>query len=352
VRNISDKLWKKDWFEWILKKWLILPLSLLFIGWFITLMLANASQKVSFAIGFIWGLLGLMCEIMLIVNKKIREDISKEIDEFKKTLEARTYHIIEPFAIGTKEEKFEKILKKLHDHNLGNLRWALAKFISHRLYRSFEKEDKEIVIEDVSVNEYSELLSELLSESRRSIYFTCPYTPEKWFKILNFDICNTCLEPKNCQREKVMLHEIKSRANHLIEFLNSSVAEKIRILNVKNTSFFVKENLKCIENFVTYYDDNVYKKLTKDHNILIKVISQRELNPRNEEALIRIVDDDFNILDEKLVMMWDEDPNKPSHGVCRLILNPSDVDKYLKIFQNNKNPDDRDIDKIIDKLNS
>lgn len=341
------------WLDLIRKYWFISPFIFLVIGTYITWALAEQSFWASVAIGFIWALLVFMVETVLLIGQATRKDITDRVDKFERILENRTDRIIKHFAIGTKEERFSKVLEKLGKEDLGNLRWALAKFISHRLYKSFEGEDREIVIDEVGVSEYSELLTELTTECRKSIYFTCPYTPYRWFRLLNFDKCKSCTDVQNCQRGKVMLYEIRQRASHLIELFGSNVAEKIRILNVADTDygfFERKESIKCIENFVTYFENGTRKKLTKDHKILVKVIKQSSLNPHQENKLAPIVNDDFNVLDEKLVMMWDQNKTEPQIGKCTLILQPSMVKLYSSIFQTNKIPDDQDIEKILGKL--
>jgi hypothetical protein len=262
--------------------------------------------------------------------------------------------IVEHIAIGTSEGRFESVLLRLRDNNLGNLRWALAKFVSHRLYRSFEEKDKEIVIEKVRVAEYSQLLAELISECRHSIYLTCPYTPCKWFEMLDFDRCKDCTAPETCRGVTFTITDIKERARHLIDFFNSTVGEKIRVLNVDDNQYKFFENPRnapFIESFITYRDENqLIRNLITDHRILMKVVRQNSLNPHSDPTLVDKVNDDFNILDGKLVLMWDAYPQDRLTGECKLILDPSLVGQYMKVFENNKHRDDRDLDKMLERL--
>lgn len=297
----------------------------------------------SFFAGLVWAFLFFLTTELFRFHLSYEEEIEKWVDK-------KFQRIIEFIAISTKNGRFETVLKKLRDQNLGNLRWALAKFISHSLHKSFEGEDKVIKIQQVELSEYSDLLAELMSECRKSIYMTCPYTPKEWFSELNFDVCRNCSDASNCQKNKIMLYEVKERGRHLLAFFNSNVIEKFRMINPPDISFFKKENLRCINNFISFYENGREINIIDHYNIQHKIIAQKDLNPSNNDDLKQIIAKDFNVLDDKLVMMWDEYKDKPGKGTCTLILEPSKVENYVNIFQDKKKPDDRDFKKVLENI--
>lgn len=255
-------------------------------------------------------------------------EIRTKIEE---TLEKRMNQIIEFTALGTQNGCFEKVLDKLRDPNLGNIKWAIAKFISHKLNKDF---NNMVEIEYIPIKEYSNLLSELIVECRSSIYFTCPYYPKEWFSKLGVDPCTSC-GSAGCSYETKKEH----LPQHFQSFCDSPVKDKKRIVNLTDNdwnAFIDGENsndkCKCFNNFLRYKEGDDDISIETDKKISLVFVKQQDLKDRWGDELSGIIEEDYNILDDKVVMMWKPYESGGAEGKCRLIFDKAEIERYKRIF--------------------
>jgi len=289
--------------------------------------------------------------------------ISEIQGKINEILEKRMDKIIEFTTLGNTTYFREHLEKTLKQYELGNLRWAVAKFISYKLNKDFNHAAK-IEIENVSATEYSQLLAKLIQECSESIYMTCPYTPYDWLKKLIKDPCGSCNNPTDSCSYKL---ELEHLPEHIKAFCSSKVKNKMRIVNIEMKSIEDFKNLiknnqaTCYKNFINYYKNSTLRNLETEHNIKIRFVLQKDLEDGD------LKDDDYNILDGKLVMKWDiysENPNTctlidkagsecllkkgnknceiairkgcPLNvlGKCTLIFDKGEIERHMKIFRN------------------
>ena len=274
--------------------------------------------------------IGLLC-VVLVQQITFQRTIPNTID---KTFDKRMSQIIEFVALGTQNGYFEEHLAKLKEQALGTLKWAVAKFISYKLNKDFNAVGK-IEIHDVSAKEYSKLLAELIKECSESTYVTCPYTPTEWFVELGVrpckDTCSNGIPVDSCDGPEGILFE---DAKHMEAFCKSAVSDKRRVVNLPINKFNSLKQDPCFKNFLNYKTNREsHKNLENDYKIKIRFVSQEDL----ESSLGDLRNDDYNVLDKKVVMKWivkkDNNDKKLDLGTCILIFDKGEIEKHLKIFE-------------------
>jgi len=263
--------------------------------------------------------------------------ISARIEE---TFEKRMEQIIDFVAFGTKNGYFEQVLRKLKDPDLGNIKWAVAKFISYKLNMHFDSING-IEVENVPITEYSNLLAELIKECNSSVYFTCPYHPREWFIKLDIDPCKACKEGNSCKVDiKGNFMPKGHMPIHFQIFCDSSAKDKKRVVNLSGEQWkglLKNENAKCFQNLIRYVEADKIVDIVNDKGIELVFVKQEDLKARWGEEMKDIVEDDYNILDDKVVMMWDADLKKDPKGAigtCKLIFDRGLIERYKRVFQN------------------
>lgn len=315
-----------------MEKWIGVIVAAIFgqlLGTLYFYFLFEIGIRKSFGGGILWAVVSSILYYMADFIPKIEEKITD-------TLSARMGQIIQFAALGTSNGNWEKHLEKLKDGDLGNLKWAVAKFISFKLGRHFNDVNR-IEIDNVTAEEYTGLLADLTKECTESICFTCPYTPSEWLKIAIKDPCkDNCPDANECDY-KIMEGHL---AEHMRVFCLAKVKEKKRVINIDGTALGQIKKDRCLDNFTSYYLGDRGKKkeikLEGHCNIETRFVAQESL----ESTCGDLKDKDYNVLDRKLVMKWnsnnsDSNSNfKKNVGTCVLIFDRGEVERHMRIFEN------------------
>ena len=236
-----------------------------------------------------------------------------------KKFEYRFTKIIEYFALGTKNQNFEKAINLVRETH-GRIQWIVAKFVSEKLSREFDS-SASIEIRDVHIMEYSAFVTEIISECKRSMKWTCPYSPSEWFKKLKRD------DYEKLKKDGKDLDISKSiYPEHLVAFIQSRVAKQyvVNIGNSKYIDLIDKKNRWDFEQFTKY--------LCENNGIDLKFM-EIDLLP----ITIKRKNSDYMIFDDRVIIEWEKNQNDENLGNLRLV--NQDHDQYTDIFTKYWNTD-------------
>ncbi len=217
---------------------------------------------------------------------------------------------MEYFALGTENRRFEEAIDLVRSTN-GRIQWIIAKFVSKKLSKEFDT-SAYIEIKDVNIVEYSQFISQIVSESEYSMKWTCPYSPAEWFKKLEPD------EYNDWKKQKREL-EIDVYPQHLKAFVQSCVPKQ-RLVNLTSEQYKAllnEENRWDFEQFVKFADAS--------HRLEMRFVNTNSLT----ETLM-CKNSDYAVFDDGVVIEWDKNPTNENVGTLRLFSRGRD--KFLDPF--------------------
>lgn len=291
--------------------------------------------KIDFAISFSMRcIIGILFYIIL---ENI--DLNRENKEY---IENRMGKIIEYFALGTGQNgKLETIIN--HIRNKGKIRWLVAKFISEKLRKAFDCDEHTIIISSQTIEEFQDILDEIITDCEKNIYWTCPFTPKTWVD--------------NVLRTKYSKDKLFKDLNlddlPLLRSFSSSPVEKFRIVNLDETDFnyISGKNLISNDRDILFEELSYFIKLNElkiSHCKLLFI----DLSKKTEQFRKNLLKKDFGIYDEEVIISFEKDPNEQGDkGDIKLILGCQNISQVLnELSLINKGTDRSGIYNYIDLL--
>lgn len=241
--------------------------------------------------------------------------------EFHKTclkeINDKTENILEPVAFYTNDNKLGLVLEKTRHIN-GKVKWIAAKFISRSLSQTFNDSDKVIFYLD-KPKQYSEFLTHVMRECESSIWWTCPYTPQEWFKKL-------CLKSDYTQDDVKMTKivsgtlSIDDMPSHFSYFIRSKHLSRRRLVILTddewNNDLTNPDNEMYFNQFIKFIPDS-------NRDKMIRFVKINDLNS-DQKPWNNGVPWDYGIYDNELLIKWNE-----SSKCCELILSLEEVHKNI-----------------------
>ena len=218
-------------------------------------------------------------------QKREKENFLKQMEA---CIDSRMKNIMEYAAIYTENNKFENVIQSLRTASEKKM-WIIAKFISKKLSNDFSSLEIK-----VNAESYSDFVSNLYPECKDSIYLTCPFTPEKWFKQLHLS-------------EEMVNHietlNPEDLPPHVKALTDSPAMDKKRhvILGPEEwEDMCKKEKLVYIKKFLQV-NKGVQIRFTPENDLKRKLGIALETNKL-----------DYMIFDKELMLLWEkpQDPNQ------------------------------------------
>jgi hypothetical protein len=237
-----------------------------------------------------------------------------------KEISDKTENILEPVAFYTNDNKLGLVMERTRQIN-GKVKWLAAKFISRSLSQTFSDSNK-VVFYLEKPKQYSEFLTHVMRECESSIWWTCPYTPKKWFEYLCQKQDGSIDEGKmeKVTNGRLSIDDVPSHFSWFIK-LNQLSRRRIVILtdNEWETDLTNPSNEIYFKEFTKFFG----KKQTVIDKMM-RFVKESELNS-DQKPWKSSKPWDYGIYDNELLIKWDE------HGkYCELILSLEAVHK--KIF--------------------
>jgi hypothetical protein len=279
-----------------------------------------------------------------LVRAAIKQSIEPIID--------RLVSVIEYHALFTRDRKLEGILYQLRDHSIGNVRWLIAKFISEKLNSDF----RDIRIQSVYIQAYSELARRLIPECEKTIYLTLPFTPAKWVKeFFKGDRLDRLLRGDDMKSEDLPRHtqailESKAQVKRRLIILedgstpraagssgSAGSSEWAQLLDPANSAYF--------EAFTRLHEKNKVDTRYVELSVLSNYFRQLKIDFRRT---------DVSVFDDITMISWTPTAGPDSPGDLVLDVGPSqDLTELVRMFDFQSYPDlYKGTDEIRQMINS
>jgi hypothetical protein len=251
-------------------------------------------------------------------------------------IEERMGKIIEYFAFGSgKGGNLESILAEIKGK--GKVRWLVAKFISQKLKKDFHGNgSKTIEIKGQKIQEFQDLLKYLISDCEEIIYWTCPYTPDEWFKevdiITNSEWKRTRENYKSFKLDDFPLLKEYSNANvKKFRFVNLSPNQFNKLTGNSMEEDYTPEDL--LKDFLYFLKFN--DKCIKDCDLIF--INLGELTDRIKKSFLN---KDIGIYDEEVIIGFKKETDKEV-GSISLTLGCDEYILFIEEFTKFRNEENR-----------
>jgi hypothetical protein len=228
-------------------------------------------------------------------------------DSCLKEITSKTESMLEPVAFYTDDKKLGTILEKTRMID-GKVKWLAAKFISRSLSQVFSRPDK-VSFHLEKPKEYSEFLTQVMLECDTSIWWTCPYTPKKWFEYLCQNTDGTPDTKKQC---KVLKGEISinDMPSHFVWFVKLNQLSRRRVVIIKDDEW---DELTDLQN-ETYFKEFIKFIDEKSRDKILRFVKNSDLTSA-QKPWGNGIPWDYGIYDNAVLIKWEEQSK-----CCELIL--------------------------------